>query len=161
MTKGCKIDKQDSAYFLTFTVVDWIALFDEDRFKNIICESLNYCTDKKGLVIYVYVIMNTHLHLIATSGFANLSGTVRDFKKYTSGIITDMLENDRNGRSAAILDIFANAAGKHSRNKKFQVWQQHSHPEEVYSPKFTLSKIKYIHNNPVEAGLVNFPQDYL
>jgi putative transposase len=105
--------------------------------------------------------MNTHLHLIAASGFTNLSGTVRDFKKYTSGIITDMLENDRNGRSAAILDIFANAAGKHSRNKKYQVWQQHSHPEEVYSPKFTLSKIKYIHNNPVEAGLVNFPQDYL
>ena len=26
--------------------------------------------------------------------------------------------------------------------------------EEVYSPKFTLTKINYIHNNPVEAGLV-------
>ena len=49
---------------------------------------------------------------------------------------------------------------KHSRNKKFQLWQQHNHPEEVYSPKFTLSKIKYIHNNPVDAGLVDRPEKY-
>ena len=59
-----------------------------------------------------------------------------------------------------MLDIFAKAAEKHSRNKKFQLWQHHNHPEEVYSPKFTLSKIKYIHNNPVDAGLVDRPEKY-
>ncbi len=39
--------------------------------------------------------------------------------------------------------------------------QHNNHPEEVYNPKFTLSKINYIHNNPVEAGLVDRPEDYL
>ena len=48
-----------------------------------------------------------------------------------------------------------------SRNKNYQVWQQNNHAEEVYSPKFTLSKIKYIHNNAVEEGLVSKPEDYL
>ena len=28
------------------------------------------------------------------------------------------------------------------------------------STKFTMQKIRYIHNNPVEAGLVMRPQDY-
>ena len=27
-------------------------------------------------------------------------------------------------------------------------------------PKFTLSKIQYIHYNPVEAGLVTYPHEY-
>jgi putative transposase len=57
--------------------------------------------------------------------------------------------------------MFKGSAEKHSRNKNYQLWQQNNHAEEVYSPKFTLSKVKYIHNNPVEAGLVDRPQDYL
>lgn len=32
---------------------------------------------------------------------------------------------------------------------------------DVFNPKFTLSKILYIHNNPVEAGLVARAEDYL
>lgn len=160
MTQGCKIDKQDAAYFLTFTVVEWVALFENDKFKKVICESLNYCLYKKGLVIYAYVIMNNHMHLVAASDNDDLSGTIRDFKKYTSGIITGLLEKEMNEHSAAVLDTFINAANKHSRNKKYQLWQQHNHPEEVYSPTFTLCKIKYINNNPVYAGLADRPQDY-
>ena len=55
-----------------------------------------------------------------------------------------------------------NAGG--SKQKKYstnQEWQYNNHAEEVYSSKFTLSKIRYIHNNPVEAGLVSRPEDYL
>ena len=160
VTQGCKIDKQDAAYFLTFTVIEWVTLFEEDKLKDVICQSLNHCVEKKGLVIYGYVIMNTHMHLLAASDQNNLSGTIRDFKKYTSGIITNMLEEGDIERNKSILEIFSNATGKHSRNKKYQLWQHHNHPEEVYSPKFTLCKIKYIHDNPVDAGLVDRPQDY-
>ena len=49
---------------------------------------------------------------------------------------------------------------KHSRNEKFQVWKYGNHPEEVYSAKFTLTKIKYIHNNPVDAGLIDRSDNY-
>ena len=31
MTKDCKIDKQDGAYFITFTVVDWVNVFIEKK----------------------------------------------------------------------------------------------------------------------------------
>ena len=31
----------------------------------------------------------------------------------------------------------------------------------VYSPQFTLTKVNYIHYNPVEAGLVQYPEQYL
>lgn len=31
----------------------------------------------------------------------------------------------------------------------------------MYCPNFTLSKIQYIHNNPVEAGLFARPEEYI
>ena len=160
MTHGCKIDKQDSAYFLTFTVVEWIRVFENDKFKIELCNSLNYCMENKGLEIYAYVLMNTHMHLLAASNKNNLSDIVRDFKNFTSSTIISSLEKENTIISKSMLEVFAMAANKHSRNKKHQLWQQHNHPEEVYSPKFTLSKIKYIHNNPVEAGLVDRPEQY-
>ena len=58
------------------------------------------------------------------------------------------------------MPIFKEAGKNNPRNKNFQIWQQDNHPEEVYSPKFTLSKIRYIHNNPVEEGFVWRPEDY-
>ena len=69
-----KIDKQDGAYFLTFTVMELVTLFEEEKLKDVICQSLNHCVEKKGLVIYAYVIMNTHMHLLAASDQNNLSG---------------------------------------------------------------------------------------
>ena len=42
-----------------------------------------------------------------------------------------------------------------------QLWQYNNHAMEVHSPKFSLSKILYIHNNPVEAGIVGRAEEYL
>ena len=61
---------------------------------------------------------------------------------------------------AGLLDIFKKGGSVQKKKSKNQLWQYNNHAEEVYSPKFTLTKIKYIHNNPVEAGLVSRPEDY-
>ncbi len=102
MTHGCKIDEQDSAYFLTFTGVEWVNVIASDEYKIELCNSLNYCTDNKALEIYAYVIMNTHMHLLAASNKNNLSDIVRDFKKYTSSTIISSLEKENTN----ILNIF-------------------------------------------------------
>jgi hypothetical protein len=71
-----------------------------------------------------------------------------------------MIQHKNESRKEWLLPILKEAEENNPRNKYFQVWQQDNHPEEVYSPKFTLSKIKYIHNNPVEEGFVTRPEDY-
>jgi len=43
------IEKQDSVYFLTFTVTDWVDVFTRMNYKNIITESLAFCRKNKGL----------------------------------------------------------------------------------------------------------------
>lgn len=46
-------------------------------------------------------------------------------------------------------------------NKEIQFWQQDNHPIELITNKFIDQKLDYIHNNPVEAGLVEKPEHYL
>ena len=64
-------------------------------------------------------------------------------------------------RSQWMLERFKLATESHSRNKNYQFWQYGNHAEEIYSEKFMWSKIDYIHFNPVRAGIVIKPQDYV
>ena len=145
---------------MTFTTVSWVDLFIRDTYKQLISDSLNYCVNEQGLEIYSYVIMPSHLHLIAGANESNLSTVVGNFKKFTSRELLKMIRDSNESRKEWLLPIFKEAGKNNPRNKNFQIWQQDNHPEGVYSPKFTLSKIRYIHNNPVEEGFVSRPEDY-
>jgi hypothetical protein len=60
-----------------------------------------------------------------------------------------------------MLNIFREQGEKNSRNTNFQFWRQDNRPQELYSAAFIFQKINYIHNNPVEAGIVEKPEHYL
>jgi len=60
-----------------------------------------------------------------------------------------------------MLSIFKNAGEANSRNTNYQFWRQDNQPKECYSPAFTIQKLNYIHNNPVEAGIVDKPEEYV
>ena len=60
-----------------------------------------------------------------------------------------------------MLERFKLATESYSRKKNFQFWLLGNHAEEIYSEKFMWSKIDYIHFNPVRAGIVSNPQDYI
>ena len=60
-----------------------------------------------------------------------------------------------------MLDIFSKEGQKNSRNSNYQFWRQDNQPMELYSPAFIFQKTNYIHNNAVEAGIVEKPEDYL
>ena len=161
MPSAYQIDKQDGAYFLTSTIVGWVDLFIRDSYKQLIAESLNYCVDNLKLQIYAYVIMPSHLHMIANAKNDDLSKVIGSFKKFTSRELMKKIVTSQESRRNWMLPIFKKAGEENPRNKNYQIWQQKNHAEEVYSPKFTLSKINYIHKNPVEEGFVERPEDYL
>ena len=75
-------------------------------------------------------------------------------------MILNSIKNEPESRREWLLTLFRQVAAKHARNKDFQVWTHENHAEEIYSPKFTLQKIMYIHKNPVRSGIVIKPEDY-
>ncbi len=161
MTHAYQIHKQDAAYFLTLTAVEWADAFMRREHKQILCDSLNYCVNVKGLEIFAYVIMSSHMHMIARAKESNLSEIIRDFKKFTSAMLIKDFRTSTESRSGWMLDLFKAGGKKQKKKSSMQLWQYNNHAMEVFSPKFTLSKILYIHNNPVEAGLVRRAEDYL
>ena len=82
-------------FFVTDTVVDWVDVFTRPIYKHIILESLEYCQQNKGLVIYAWVLMSNHLHAIVGSSGDNIVSDIwRDFKKFTSKIITETIKTE-------------------------------------------------------------------
>ncbi|MEQ8903920.1 transposase [Ekhidna sp.] len=58
--------------------------FFRDEYFNTVIESLNYCRKEKGMEIYAYCIMTSHIHLIFRAKDENPGDILRDFKTYTS-----------------------------------------------------------------------------
>ena len=81
------IKDQHGLYFITFTVHQWVDVFTRKNYVDIILESIRYCQKEKGLLVYGWVVMSNHVHLLIRSNKENLSDIIRDFKKFTSGKI--------------------------------------------------------------------------
>jgi hypothetical protein len=67
MSTGCKIVDKERVYFLTLSVVNWVDVFSRQIYRDIIIDNLKYCQKNKGLVIFAYVIMSNHIHLLVQS----------------------------------------------------------------------------------------------
>ncbi len=161
MSTGYKIDNQDGAYYITLQIVSWADLFSRQVYRNIMIDNLQYCIANKGLIVYAYVIMSNHVHLLVQSDKGELSSTIRDFKSYTSKKIIQYIEQNNESRSEWLLKVFQEAAFSHKRNSRYQVWTHENHAVHVYSDKFVTQKLDYVHMNPVRAGIVREPQDYI
>ncbi len=59
-----------------------------------------------------------------------------------------------------MLRLFRHAAKRQNKAGNFQVWTHENHALEVYGNSFIQSKVDYIHNNPVRAGIVGGAEDY-
>ncbi|MCX2744392.1 transposase [Mangrovivirga sp. M17] len=163
MDKGYKIRDQNGLYFVTFAVVEWVDVFTRRNYAEIVVDSLIFCQKNKGLEIYAWCLMSNHLHLIvaAKKGF-NLSDILRDFKKYTAKEIISAINNNHSeSRRNWMLWIFKQAGSKNNKNNSFQFWRQNNQPKELITNQFKDQKLDYIHNNPVESGLVKRPEDYV
>ena len=161
MSEGYKIRDQTLPHFITFTVVDWIDVFTRQTYNDVIIKSLDYFIQNKGMILYGYVIMSNHIHMIIQSQEATLSDLIRDFKKFTAKSILEKIQNSPESRREWMLERFKLATESHSRNKNYQLWQYGNHPEEVYSNKFMWTKLDYIHLNPVRAGIVEKASHYV
>lgn len=159
--EGYIIRDQSKPHFITATVVDWVDVFTRKTYKDSVIESLDFCIKNKGMILYGYVIMSNHIHLIIQSENDKLSDLIRDFKKFTSKTILNKIENDVESRADWMLKRFEFACKSHTRNDKYQFWQYGSHAEEIFSEKFMWSKLDYIHLNPVRSGLVSKASHYL
>ena len=150
-------------YFVSFAVVYWLDVFTRNQYKDVLVESLEYCQKYKGMEICAWCIMTNHVHLIfriVDGGKPQL--ILGDLKRFTSKKLVRMIqENPSESRKEYLLQQFKKAAESSSNVNNFQFWRHDNKPIELWSNKVIQEKIDYIHDNPVEAGLVFRAEDYV
>jgi len=152
--------KSNNAYFLTLTVVNWVDAFSRKNHRDIIIDSLKYCQKNKGLIVFAYVIMTNHIHLVAnTNEPFLLKDVIRDFKKFTAKRIIEEIQCEPESRREWMLALFLLNAANSKKHKEYKFWKEGNHAIELFSNKFVWQKINYIHNKPVASGFVELPQE--
>ena len=142
-------------YFITCSTVKGISLFAYQEIRKIIIGSLFHLQEKERVIVYAYVIMHNHIHLIFESEFP--ADTMRKFKSYTARCIIDHLKEQNRRYFLSELRSL-----KHSMHKdsEYQVWQAGVHPKQISNARMMKQKIEYVHYNPVKAGFVEIPEHW-
>ncbi len=163
MNKPYAIFDQNAVYFITMTVVDWIDVFTRREYKYEVVDGLNYCIANKGLELYAWCLMTNHLHLLAiVKEPLRMSDFVRDFKRHVSNKIIMSLEEEYvESRRKWILDRMRFRGSQIGSDRTYRFWESGNHAIEIHTPKFFEQKFHYIHQNPVEAMIVEEEEQYL
>ncbi len=139
-------------YFLTVTVVNWLPFLNAMWVVDILLASLRFLQEHERLTLYAYVIMENHLHFIASA--LDLSKEIGDFKSFTARKIIDEYQ-ERGAQHVLEQLVWHKRPFKSDRNHQF--WQEGSHPQRIQGIEMMQQKVGYIHNNPVKRGWVDDP----
>jgi len=76
----------------------------------------------------------------------------KNFLKFTAQKIQrDLIKN----HPRVLSHFFVDAA-----DRKYQFWERNPLSVEIWSEKVLKQKLRYLHENPVRAGLCRFPEEY-
>ena len=161
MSRKYKFHNPSGVYFVSFATVNWIDIFIRQSYLNSLVKSIGFCRANKGMKLYAYCLMPSHLHFIFRSSKDDPAGLLRDFKGYSSKKITKMIiDNPQESRKEWILELLLKAGQNKGNISRYQLWQHHNRPIELWSPKVIKQKIDYIHDNPVQSGFVTNPEHW-
>jgi REP element-mobilizing transposase RayT len=147
-----RIYENEYPHFLTWTIVGWQAVFTRPEAVQIVFDSWDFLKREKHFRLYGYVVLENHLHLLASA--PDLSGAIKSFKMYTARQIIDLLERHR---AQVLLRQLRALKKRHKTESEYQVWEEESKPKQMSSNEMMLQKLEYMHNNPVKRGYVDDP----
>jgi hypothetical protein len=109
--------------FLTVTCLEWKHVLNDDRFKDIIMESLSFLNKANRVAIYAFAPMvigvSNHFYLIwQVLGDHKREAVQRDFLKFTGQQILKILRNEHSPLQDELL--------VHAKDRKHQVWERNS-----------------------------------
>jgi len=139
--------------FYTATILKWMNLLRPEKYKMVIIDSLKYLVKEKRVILYAYVIMDNHIHLIwKPTPLFSLKHTQLSFMKFTA----QRIKRDLELNNPEILSKFLVL----KRDRKYQFWQRNALGIELYTDKVLIQKMNYIHNNPVKKEMCGEDIDY-
>lgn len=147
-----RVSKPHAPHFLTTTVVNWLPVFASRPIAQIVLDSLTFLQEHDRMIVYAYVLLENHLHLVAEAD--DLGKEMGDFKSFTARRVIDFLHDRHANR---VLDQLNFHKLRHKEDRDYQLWQEGSHPQLIQGLEMMRQKVEYIHHNPVKRGYVDDP----
>lgn len=141
--------------FFTATILEWKPLLEDNTFKDIIIKSLLFLSNENSIVVYGFVIMPNHIHLLwqIQDGY-NRDKVQMRFLKFTAQQMKFRLLDTQSDK---LQSFRVNA-----KDRQYQFWERNSLSIDLWSPTVFMQKLDYIHQNPLQQKwqLSEFPEDY-
>jgi len=149
-----RISKDSPAYYLTSVAKDRLPVFRKDNIKEIACKAIDEARTSAGFLLFAFAVMPDHLHTIVGSELKP-SKVLQFINGIISRRVIQFLKDESHQRSLEKL--------RHEnmrRNYRYSLWDHHPNAKLLTSEEVFLQKVRYVHQNPVRAGLVEFAEDY-
>ncbi|NOQ35395.1 MAG: hypothetical protein GQ569_05800 [Methylococcaceae bacterium] len=91
-------------HFLTMTINNWLPVFTRPQTVNILLDSWRFLQQQDNFKLYAYVILENHLHCVASSN--DLSHDIHRFKAHTATEIVKCLQDSKAERLLKLLAFF-------------------------------------------------------
>ena len=148
------ISHDSPALFITIVTQHRHPVFQTNKMCELLCRAIDEARQSGGFLLFAYVIMLDHLHLL-TSRPSSTSSVLRFLNGITARRIIDYLKA---GGYDSSLDKLRHQ--QRERRFKYSLWQTEKNVLPIFSEGMFLEKVNYIHLNPVQARLVEDASDY-
>ena len=148
------ISPNSPAYYLTSVTKDRLHVFRSEALKRIACQSLNEARNSCGFLIFAYVIMPDHLHVI-TDATKKASVILRFINGISGRRVVDFLKE--RGHVTSLKKL---RHEEYRRGYRYSLWDHHPNIRLLTSESMLMQRVHYTHQNPVRAGLVERAEDY-
>jgi REP element-mobilizing transposase RayT len=145
----------NEVYFWTATLSKWRHLLAEDKYKQVIVDSLNYLSERDKIKVCAFVIMPNHIHLIWEILQANgKEAPYESFLKYTAHQFQKILKASKT--------MEYNLYDVDEITRKQRYWKRDPLAIKILSREMAQQKLEYIHNNPLQEhwNLTKEPEQY-
>src|SRR4051812_45340630 len=120
-----RIFETEYPYFMTCSIVGWLPVFTRMQAVQFVLDSWRYLQREREFKLFGYVVLENHLHLIASA--PELPDVTQRFKSFTARQIIDRLEATH--EQTLLAQLHAHKL-LHKQESKYQVWQEGNHPQQ-------------------------------
>jgi REP element-mobilizing transposase RayT len=148
------ISRDNPAFYLTSVAKDRLRIFRKAEIADLVCRAIDEARRSGGFLIFAYVIMPDHSHLVTDS-----SRESKDIHRFVNGIVSrriiDYLKTNNHKESLLKLRI-----PDREQQWKYSMWQHKPNTRLLWDEQMLWQRIQYTHLNPVRAGLIDHPNDW-
>ncbi|KAF5087842.1 Transposase IS200 like protein [anaerobic digester metagenome] len=135
MARQARVKSTTGIYHVILKGLDGRNIFLDDSDRSIFMEKLNKARETGGFQLYAYCLMDNHVHLLIKEG--EELGT--SIKRITVGYV--QLHNNKYGRTG-------------------HLFQNRFSSEAVEEEHYLMAVVRYIHRNPLNAGIIAQFEEY-